>query len=493
MPLLRHLPHADGKPRSTHCQPQPSEGQMISSRLLIIIPVFLAVFVSGNSQITNCFAQADVTSKSKGQNRNDTKPSEAGLVEWRQWRGPLGTGESPSGKPPIHWSDSENIRWKVAIPGHGLSTPIVVGDRIFVTAAMPHGEKIKPRFSGAPGAHDNLAVDSRHKFLASMLDRSNGEILWTKELADRLPHEGGHYTGSLASASPVSDGKNFFAYFGSHGLYCLDRDGNVRWKKDLGTMHTKHGHGEGSSPAIHQDRLVVNWDHEEKSFIVVLDTDSGEEIWRAERDEVTSWSSPIVVDVEGTPQVIVAGTSRVRGYDLANGNVIWECGGLSANVVATPVAKDGMVFVGSSYDTRAMMGIRLANAAGDITETDLVKWSLRKGTPYVPSPLLYRGSLYFLSHYQGILSQVEAITGLARIGPTRLSHIRNVYASPVAANGNIYVTDLDGVTMVISHGIPRILATNRLSDEIGASLAIANDEIYVRGKNFLYCIAETIK
>ena len=412
------------------------------------------------------------------------------LLEWRQWRGPLGTGASPHGNPPTHWSENHNIGWKTSIPGLGHSTPIIVGQRIFLTAALPYGKTLPPKFSGASGAHDNLPITQRYKFLAILVDRATGKILWTKELTNRLPHEGGHYTASLASASPISDGSQFFAYFGSYGLYCLDEDGNVRWEKQLGTMKTKHGHGEGSSPALYRNRIAINWDHEEASFLVVLDTHTGEEVWRAARDEVTSWSSPIITNVGEKAQVIVAGTTRVRGYHLETGEVVWECGGLSANVVATPVAGEGMAVVGSSYDTRAMLGIRLSNSSGDITDSEHVAWKRRLGTPYVPSPLLYQDTVYFLNHFQGILSQVNIQTGEETNDPLRLSHIRNVYASPVAANGKIYVSDLRGVTMVVGHDVPRTLATNRLDDEIAASLAIAGDEIYVRGKTHLYRISK---
>ena len=274
------------------------------------------------------------------------------------------------------------------------------------------------------------------------------------------------------------------------GLFCLDFEGKLQWEQQLGILNTKHGHGEGSSPALYGDTLVVNGDHEGQSFLAALDKSSGQEIWRVSREEVTSWSSPTIVQHQGKPQVIVAGTDRVRGYDLASGTVIWECGGLSANVVATPIAADGMVFVASSYDTRAMLAIRLDQAQGDITDSDHVVWSREQGTPYVPSPLLYKNTVYFLRHYQGILSQVDAGSGDEAIGPLRLNGLRNIYASPVAAADRIYVTDLDGVTAVVSHGVPRILGRNRLNDRFAASMALAGKQIFLRGEKYLYCIAE---
>jgi len=409
--------------------------------------------------------------------------------EWRQWRGPLATGEAPLADPPLHWNESQHVRWKTRLPGAGHSTPIVTGDLIFVTAAEPTGPKHPPKYSGAAGAHDNLPVTREHRFLLIAVHRTSGKIAWQTTLAQRMPHEGAHYTASLASQSPITDGEHVFAFFGSFGLYCVDLNGQVRWEKQLGKMHTKHGHGEGSSPVLFENTLVVNWDHEDQSFVVAIDKRDGKEIWRKEREEVTSWASPTVVGHEGQKQLVVAGTGRVRAYDLKNGKVIWECGGLSANVVATPVAGDGMVFVGSSYDTKAMMGIRLKGASGDITDSDQVVWSRTHRTPYVPSPLLYKGTLYFLRHYQGILSQVNAEDGTESIGPIRLSEIKNVYASPVAARDRIYVTDLSGVTVVISHGIPRVLSVNRIDEPVAASLALAGNELFVRGKNSLYCVS----
>jgi outer membrane protein assembly factor BamB len=410
---------------------------------------------------------------------------------WPQWRGPLGTGAAPAANPPLEWSEIKNVRWRMNLPGMGHSTPIVWQDKIFLTTAIPFGPALKPRFSGAPGAHDNLPVSSRHKFVALAVDRDNGELLWQQVLKEALPHEGGHNTASLASQSPVTDGTLLFASFGSQGIYCLDLEGTLIWKVDLGRMQTKHGHGEGSSPVLSGNTLVVNWDHEGDSFVVALDKSNGRERWRIKRDEVTSWATPITVKHGKQTQLIVSGTSRIRSYDLQTGKSIWECGGLSANIVCSPVAGHGMVFAGSSYEKQAMMAIRLEGASGDITGSDLIRWSRFRGTPYVPSSLLYKESLYFLRHYQGILTRIEAVSGEEKQGPFRLGGIRNVYASPVAADNRVYITDLDGTTMVLSHeDQPRILAMNQLNDSFSASAAIVDSEIILRGQRKLYSISE---
>ncbi len=409
---------------------------------------------------------------------------------WPQWRGPFGTGVAIDADPPVEWSEGKNIRWKTALPGKGHSTPIVWGDRIFLTAGIPVGESLEPRYSKAAGAHDNLPVTHVQEFAVLAVGRRDGKLLWQRTVHKKLPHEGWHYTASPASNSPVTDGELVFAFFGSHGLYCLDLDGEIKWRRDFGEMKVLHGHGEGASPVLHGDLVFVNWDHEGQSFVVALDKRTGAERWKVDRDEVTSWATPITIEHAGKPQLVISGTNRVRGYDLATGRVIWECGGLSSNIVASPVAGDGMVFAGSSYDKRALLAIRLDGARGDITDTNRVAWSRFRGTPYVPSPLLYDDSLYFLTHYQGILSRVNAKTGVDQPGALRLGGIGNVYASPVAAAGRVYVTDLDGNTAVITHDdTPSVRAVNRLNDVFSASAAIVGRELLLRGQKYLYCIA----
>lgn len=412
---------------------------------------------------------------------------------WPQWRGPLGTGVAPEGNPPVEWSnrDGQNIRWKTELPGRGHSTPIVWNNRIFVTTAIPYGEALPPRYSKAPGAHDNDPVTHRHKFVVIALDRQNGRIVWQRTLREALPHEGHHQTGSFASGSAVTDGEHVYASFGSYGLYCLDFDGHEIWRADFGLLQPLHGHGEGSSPALYGDTLIVNCDHEGRSFVVALDKRTGKERWKADRKEVTSWATPIIVKWDDRPQAIVSGTSRMRGYDLATGRVLWECGGLSSNVVASPVYSDGMVFAGSSYEKQSLLALRLEGAQGDITGTKQVAWTRNRSTPYVPSPLLYGDSLYYLGHYQGILSRVNARTGKDDPGPFRLAGIQDVYASPVGAADRVYITDRDGTTLVISHAAKlKVLAENRLDDRVNASASIAGSELFIRGERYLFCIAE---
>ena len=413
------------------------------------------------------------------------------LAQWGQWRGPLATGAAPKADPPVEWSETKNIRWKTKLPGLGHSSPVVWGSLVFVTTAEMTGAK-KPFTGVTPdGAHNNMNPLFDHQFAVMAIDRQTGAVVWRRTVATRQPHESTHESATWASNSPVTDGEHVLSFFGSNGLYCLDTGGRLLWSRDLGDMQVKHGHGEGASPLLHDETVVVNWDHEGASVIVALAKRTGEELWRQPRDEVTSWATPIVVTHDGQAQVVVSGTRRVRGYDLKTGAVIWEAGGLPGNIVASPVGADGMVFAAGSYEKQTLLAIRLAGAKGELAGTQQIAWQKNRSTPYVPSPLLYDGWLYYLRHYQGVLSRVNAKTGDEPSGPFRLGSVFNIYSSPVAAAGRIYVTDRNGKTLVMSNDAePKALTLNKLDDRFSASAALVGDAIFLRGEKFLYCIGE---
>ena len=415
------------------------------------------------------------------------------LRYWPQWRGPLANGVAPHANPPLQWSETNNLRWKISLPGKAHSSPIVFGDSVFITAAVPVGEAQRPVHDNAPGVHDSVPVTHRHQFVVVAISRRDGKVLWKKALREEWPHEGGHETGSLASNSPVTDGEQLYVFFGSRGLHGLDMKGEVKWQKNLGRMQTLHAHGEGSSPVLHGDTLIVCWDHEGDSFLYTFDKRTGKQLWKIARDEKTSWSTPLVVEYEGKPQVIVSASKRVRGYDLATGAQLWECAGLTDNVVSSPVYWKGLLITGNSYYQQAMLAIRLAGANGDLTGTDRVAWKLNRMTPYVSSPLLYDDTFYCLRHNQNILSRLDPATGKPRGEALRLEGIRDfIFASPVGAAGRIYVTGRDGTTVVLRHGGENeALAVNHLDDSFSASPALVDGELYLRGERFLYCIAET--
>jgi outer membrane protein assembly factor BamB len=367
---------------------------------------------------------------------------------------------------------------------------VLWGEHLFLTLAVPVGEPFEPVMVEAPGAHDNAPVGRRYEFRVAAIRRSDGTTAWSRTVHTAIPWQGRHRSGSFASPSPITDGEVLIAPFGSQGIYGLSLEGEVLWEKDLGAMKIKHAHGEGGGPALHGDTVVLTWDHEGPSFLVALDRKTGEERWRVERKLGTSWSTPIVVEIEGKPQVVVAGTDQLRGHDLATGRLVWHVGGLSANVVASPVASGSRVYAGSSYEHQVFFGVELRGARGDLTGGEHVLWSRARGTPYVPSPLLYDDVLYFHNHYQGVLTRVGTDDGRERPGPLRLPGIRNVYGSPVAADGRVYSTDLSGTTVVLSHEErPEVLARNRLDDRFSASAVLAGGDLYLRGHRYLYCLS----
>ncbi len=417
--------------------------------------------------------------------------------QWPQWRGPMATGVAAHAKPPITWSESENVRWKVEVPGQGHSTPVLWGERLFLTLAAPVGEAFEPVRAEASGAHDNAPVARRYEFRVAAMNRSDGSVAWSRTVRTEIPWQGRHISGSFASPSPVTDGEVLIAPFGSQGIYGLNLDGKVLWQRDFGAMKIKHAHGEGGSPALHGETVVLAWDHEGPSFLVALDRKTGTDKWKVRREQGTSWSTPIVIEEEGKTAsratVVVAGTNQLRGHDLATGEQLWHVGGLSANVVASPVASGSRVYAGSSYEHQVFFGVELKGARGDLTGGEHVLWSRSRGTPYVPSPLLYDDVLYFHNHYQGVLTRVDAVDGKERPGPMRLPGIRNVYGSPVAADGRVYITDLQGTTVVPSHSDkPEVLARNHLDDSFSASAVLAGNDLYLRGGKYLYCLSSTV-
>lgn len=393
------------------------------------------------------------------------------LDQWPQMRGPLGDGTSPKGKPPVEWSETKNVRWKVEIPGSGSATPIVWGDRIYLLSAVGAG----------PG--------TLHQFLVLCLDRKNGRELWRRTAVEETPHEGTHATHGYASASPVTDGQLLYAFFGSRGMYCYDLDGTLKWKKNLGRMRIKMGFGEAASPALHGGSLVVNWDHEAGSFIVCLDAKTGDEKWRMPREEGTTWTTPLIAPRAGAAQVIVNGTKRTRSYDLATGKLIWECGGQVMNPIATPVLEGDTVYCMTGYRGFAVTAIRL-DSKGDVTgDAKQVVWKRSDTGPYVASPLLCNGLLYVTKERQGILSCIDAKTGELRYDAERLPGIETIYGSLAGAAGKVYIVGREGTSVVLEQGPAyKVLATNKLDEGIDASPVIVGSQLFLRGSKHLYCI-----
>jgi outer membrane protein assembly factor BamB len=400
---------------------------------------------------------------------------------------------APYGDPPVHWSETTHIQWKVPVPGEGNASPVVWGDQVFVVTAirMDRSVEILPKLQHEPpGGYKTERPKNFYRFEVLSLDRRTGKTRWRQTAIDALPHEGRQGTNTYASASPSTDGQRLYVSFGSRGIYGYDLQGNLQWKRDLGQMITRLGWGEGASPTLYGDSLVVNWDHEGRSFLTVLDTKTGKSRWTVDRDEVTSWATPLVLPRDGGAQIVVNATKRTTGYDFASGKMLWQCGGQTVNVIPSPVQFDDMAIAMSGFRGTAAYAIPLGSI-GDITGSDRIAWHYKGGTPYVPSPLLLGDRLYFTKENTAILTCLNARTGKVLLEAQRLPGLKNLYASPVAAHGRIYFVSREGVALVVKDQ-PKleVLATNHLDDGFDASPAIVGRQLFLRGKGHLYCITE---
>lgn len=414
-------------------------------------------------------------------------------ANWHQWRGPRATGVSKTATPPLHWSESKNVQWKVPIEGNGTSTPIIWGNQVFlltaidtgvIDASLPKPEDQPERVFGIK--HPNTLF----QFVVLCLDRTTGKELWRQVATERVPHEGHHGDNDFASASPTTDGQRLYCWFGSAGFYCYDLNGMLLWKRELGKVYMGASLGEGSSPVVHNGKIVIVRDHSQQSSIEVLNAQTGETMWRKDRDEENTWATPRVVEHQGRTQVITTGSNFVRSYDLDRGEVIWQCSGLTGNCIPAPIVENDTVFCMSGYQGYSLLALPLS-ASGDISNSDAIRWKYERATPYIPSPLLYDGLLVFNQSNQNIVSALDSRSGQIVLDRTRVNGIDNIYASPVGAAGHIYVIGRNGTTVVMKRNRTLdVVATNSLDDRVDASPAVAGKQIFIRGSKSLYCIAE---
>lgn len=430
---------------------------------------------------------------SEADRQSDATGDDESMQYWPQWRGPSFNGVALRADPPVRWSETENLKWKTPIEGRGHSTPIVWGDRIYLITSVAIDKELKPLFeipADTPNIRNHDAVIKTWEPQALKiicLDRANGEMLWQRTVREVMPHQGFHWKGSFASASPITDGRHVFAYFGSFGLYCFDMDGNPVWNTELGLQAMEDSLGEGSSPVMWGNTIVVVVDHELQSFVVAIDKRNGEEIWRQDREEVSNWSTPRIFEHDGRRQVVVNGVT-VRSYDLDSGELLWQCSGQSEGAIPMPAVGHGMVFATSGFREDTLHAIALGHR-GDLTDSDQVVWSLDRGTPYVPSPMLWGDELYLLED-RSFFSCLDAVNGERHYLKNRLPGGLNFSASPVGAADRIYLLSEEGTTVVVKRGPNlEVLATNSIDEECFASPAIVGSEILLRGDKHLYCFA----
>jgi outer membrane protein assembly factor BamB len=395
------------------------------------------------------------------------------LDQWGHWRGPLGNGVAPRAAPPTAFSAAENVRWKTEIPGRGSSSPIVWGDRVFVTTAVP--------VEGKAGELD---------FRIICVDRASGAVVWGRSAIQAVPHEGTHETNGYASASPCTDGTRVYAHFGSRGLHCFSMDGTPVWQRQFGQMQTRHAFGEGSSPTLAGDLILVPWDHEGPSKLYALEKATGQPVWEAPRAGPTCWATPLVArDAAGRRQVVMNGEDLASGYDLETGKELWRCAGQTVRPCASAVAADGIAYVGSGFRGSFMGAFDLAGR-GDLAASPQLLWTIKKDTPDVASPLLSGDRLYFYKEKTGLLTCVEAKSGRVVYPATRVPGVSKTYASPVAAGGHVYLTDRSGTITVIEDAPTlKVVTTNDLGEGVDATPAPVGRELFVRGERHLFCLS----
>ncbi|MGE0609324.1 MAG: PQQ-binding-like beta-propeller repeat protein [Pirellulales bacterium] len=459
--------------------------------------------------------------------------------DWPQFRGPSAIGLTNEQGLPTEWNavadgQDENIAWKANLPGVAWSQPIVVGDSIFVTTAVsegqpkpqagrgggggrgrggfgpggrpggnrppnaeggedaPRGEAPRPR--GGFGRGGGAPPDAVYQWQVLCLDRATGEIRWQKTAHEGKPTIPIHRTNTYASETPVTDGERVYAYFGMTGLYCYDLSGNQVWSKEFESFPMAMGWGAGSSPALDGDRVFVQCDNEEDSFLAAFNKLTGEEVWRDTRDEKSNWSTPYLWKNKVRTELVTAGGTRVRSYDPASGKLLWELGGIRGRCSATPVGNDEMLYFGTGggQGPGPLMAVK-AGAAGEISANDTgeessIAWTLPRGGPSMASPLLYENCLYVIDQRGGIVGCYDAHTG-EQYYRERLPDAKGFTSSPWAYDGKVFCLDEEGQTFVLKAGPSfEVLSTNKLDDMFWSSVAIADGKLLLRGVDRLYCI-----
>jgi outer membrane protein assembly factor BamB len=419
--------------------------------------------------------------------------SPAGPPDWPAWRGPSSNGISTLKNIPVAWSAANNIAWKTPVPGRGHSSPVVWGDRLFLTTdiegeVLPDAKPVKHRLEGQDFVHpDSVGSNHRHTLKVLCFDGATGKQLWERTAFDGAVFDDIHKFNTYASPTPVTDGKYVYAYFESQGLYKYDVDGTLLWKMSLGGIATL-GVGTGVSPVLFEDKILIlaDQDEGEGSFLAAVSTRDGKIVWKTKRKAALTWTTPVVVEAGKRTELIVVATEHVIAYDPRTGVEIWRAEGLDSNSVHTPVFGHGMVYVTGGYPKKRTLAIRLDPEAG----ADRVAWKYEKGTGYIPSPILYGDYLYILTD-SGLLTCLDAQTGEPKYEGKRFPTPSKFTSAPVGFDGKLMITSNDGDTYVLKAGpVYELLGTNSLDEPVFASLAIAGDSVYIRSSKNLYRVRQ---
>ena len=415
---------------------------------------------------------------------------------WPQWRGPGGQGISRETKLPATWTPEKNIAWKAAVPGRGLSAPVVWNDRVFITTAI-EGEQVSGAKAvahtngGKPFIHpDSVGADRKHTYKAMAFDGRTGALVWERTAWEGVPFDDRHRKSSFASPSVATDGSRVFAYFGAEGVFAYDVNGKPLWNASIGKVKTL-GLGAASSPVIYQNLVILQCDDDEgkDSAIVALDVVTGKERWRTKRPVQVSWSTPVLVPAGNRIELVTNGTEWVIAYDPANGKEVWRAKGVESNAIHTPMVGDGVVVVTAGFPAKKAIAIK-PGGTGDVTGTARILWTYDKGTAYVVSPILYQGLVYLVND-RGVMTALDAKTGEVQYEGGRVPVPASFMGSPVAADGQILMTSEDGDTFVIKAGATHdVITTNSVGEPVYSTLAISNGRIYIRGERHLFAIGE---
>lgn len=410
---------------------------------------------------------------------------------WPQFRGPASQGISSEANLPSLWTPEKNIAWKTELPGTGHSSPVIWGKRVFLTTSIegPADPQVKPpkhSINGEDFVHPQWAGGGRKVTLKLLaLDATSGRILWDRTVYDAPIADYRHQANTYASPTPVTDGKYVVASFGGEGIYCYDLDGNRVWSTQLGPFN-QIGMGAGTSPALHEDLVFLQWDvkdNGEGSFLVALNKRTGKEVWRVPRKIRSTWSTPVIARGGNRDELIASGAENVVAYDPRTGRELWAVEGVESNAVPSPVVGHGIVIASAGSEAKRAIAIRL----GEKPE-QRIAWTYNKGTAYVPSPILYGDYVYLVTD-RGLLTCLDARTGELRYEGRRVPVPARFMASPVAFDGKIFLTSDEGETFVIRAGPDyEVLGTNKLGEGVHASPAISGGAIYIRGDKHLFCI-----
>ena len=412
---------------------------------------------------------------------------------WPQFRGPAASGVPANCSAPEAWSASDRVAWKTPIPGRGWSSPIVWGERIFITTAIKEGVEREAVKKGLYLGGDRPAPKDVHRWVVYCLDLNGGKIVWEREVHRGIPEHGHHLKNTLASETPVTDGERVYAYFGNVGMFCFDLEGKPLWSKRWENVPTRFGWGTAASPVLHGERIYLVNDNDKESFLVALDKKTGEQIWRVERDEKSNWATPFIWENEKRTEIVTPGTGRIRSYGL-DGQLLWELGGMSVITIPTPSAQHGLLYITSGYvmDRRKPLFAIRPGAVGNITlqenetHSEYVAWCQPQAGPYNPSPIVYGDFLYVL-YDMGLLACYDAKTGKEVYGKRRIGPgARAFTSSPWAYGGKLFCLSEDGDTFVIRAGAEfELLGKNSLGELCMATPAIVRDGLIIRTESHL--------